>query len=223
MTGYKLVVLSNPVAGQETEYNDWYSNRHLADILRIPGFCAARRYALKVVRMGEIIQQYLAIYEMDANELSGAREALSAMGTTDMEISPALDLESVATGLFEPCGSLHSSEGPAAGPFISIALTDSVEGRDEEFNRWYTDTHIRELMASGGHSSAERYRLQGSVGRAFENRYLAVYSLTGADWAAVEDQMRQAATVRYTPSDAGRRDAVRLAVYEACSPRVVRV
>ena len=222
MAGYKLVVLSNPMAGREDEYNDWYSNRHLADILRIPGYCAARRFVLRTLRMGAISQKYLAIYEMDVADLTAAHVALNAVGTTEMEISPALDLEGVATGLFEPCGELRSTGGPEAGPFLSIAMTDAAEGRENEFNQWYTNTHIRELIDAGGHEAAERYRLQGSTGKAIENRYLALYSLTARDWAEAEEDMRKAASAHYTPSDAGRRDNARLAVYETCSPRVTR-
>ena len=50
MAGYKFVVLSNPVAGHEEEYNDWYSNRHLADIVAIPGFSAVQRFVLRSTR-----------------------------------------------------------------------------------------------------------------------------------------------------------------------------
>ncbi len=37
MPHYAYVVHSNPVAGREDEYNDWYSNRHLADVVAVPG------------------------------------------------------------------------------------------------------------------------------------------------------------------------------------------
>ena len=44
MRNFRLVVLTNPVAGREDEYNDWYSNRHLGDVIAIPGIVAAQRF-----------------------------------------------------------------------------------------------------------------------------------------------------------------------------------
>ena len=49
--------------------------------------------------------------------------------------------------------------------------------------------------------------------------YLALYSLEGKDWPAVEQAMQNSASVKFTLSDAGKPD-VRLALYEACCPRV---
>ena len=198
MAGYKFVVLSNPVAGHEEEYNDWYSNRHLADIVAIPGFSAAQRFVLRSTSLGEVEQKYLAIYEMDVDSLAAAQAALAVMAQTEMEVSPSLDGESIVTGLFEPCEELHSLEGTEPGPYKLLAVGDAVE-KGADFN---------ELMAAGGCSSVERYRLQGHLARSIDSRYIAVCNLSGKDWAAVEQALRKEAPVR-------------LPIYEACSPRVL--
>ena len=218
MADYKFFVLTNPVEGREEEYNDWYSNRHLADIVAIPGFSAAQRFVLRKTLMGKLSHQYLAIYEMDVADLSTAQAAVEAVATTEMEISPALDLGTVVTGLFEACGALHSDDGEEPGPFRALALTDAAEGRDVEYNDWYTNIHIRELMAAGDHSAAERYRLR-SPAPSFDKQYLALYSLKAKDGAAVEQTMQKSAGIKFTLSDAGDPD-VTLALYEACCPRV---
>src|SRR3546814_7682746 len=46
MKEYVYVVRSNPVTGREDEYNRWYSERHLADVMAVPGFVSARRYRI---------------------------------------------------------------------------------------------------------------------------------------------------------------------------------
>lgn len=48
MGDYVIVVSSRPAAGREEEYNDWYNNQHLADVLAQPGFKTARRYKIRV-------------------------------------------------------------------------------------------------------------------------------------------------------------------------------
>ena len=44
MTKCNFVILSNPVAGREDEFNEWYTKQHLDDVLKVPGFVAAQRF-----------------------------------------------------------------------------------------------------------------------------------------------------------------------------------
>jgi hypothetical protein len=41
MAKHVFVVLTNPVEGKEDTYNDWYTNVHLGDVLKVPGIVAA--------------------------------------------------------------------------------------------------------------------------------------------------------------------------------------
>ena len=61
------VVRSRPIsAEQEDEYNEWYDRTHLPELLQVPGFVSARRFR-RVDADGAA--EYLAIYEIDADEL----------------------------------------------------------------------------------------------------------------------------------------------------------
>ena len=46
MSDHVMVVFTNPVTGKEDEYNRWYNEVHLGEVLRTPGMLAARRYRL---------------------------------------------------------------------------------------------------------------------------------------------------------------------------------
>ena len=66
-----LLVLSNAVEGKEDEFNDWYSNVHLHDGVKVPGFVAAQRYQLSdVQREGAPPSRwkYLTVWEIDADD-----------------------------------------------------------------------------------------------------------------------------------------------------------
>ena len=65
MAKYIMMVRSNPVAGREDEYNDWYSNRHLQDVVGVPGFRSAERFKLQIPMIGDHKYRYLALYDMD--------------------------------------------------------------------------------------------------------------------------------------------------------------
>ena len=79
-----MVVQSRPVdPAREDEFNDWYSNTHLPEILAVPGFLSARRYKVHDAAAGE--SAYLAIYEIDAEDLTdpvNELRARSAAGQT---------------------------------------------------------------------------------------------------------------------------------------------
>jgi hypothetical protein len=72
-----MVVQSRPSdPAREDEFNDWYSNTHLPEIRAVPGFVAARRY--KVHDASGESPSYLAIYEIDADDLTDPVEELRA-------------------------------------------------------------------------------------------------------------------------------------------------
>jgi hypothetical protein len=88
-----FVVLTNPVDGRETEYNDWYDRQHLPDVLAIPGFVAAQRFRIQEIsRETGLPWHYLAIYEVAADAVAAAFAELDVRKNTPrMPISDALD------------------------------------------------------------------------------------------------------------------------------------
>jgi hypothetical protein len=103
MGRYKLIVLSNAVPGREDEYNKWYTNEHLGDVVSIPGFAAAQRFRQHSLVTGKMAKQYLAIYEMDAESPEAAVAALSAQRASGaMQISDAMD-QDIDCAVFEVC------------------------------------------------------------------------------------------------------------------------
>jgi len=78
MARFSFVVYSNPAEGREQEYNDWYSNQHLRDLLAIPGVISARRFKLSGTQIRNAAQtyQYLAIYDIEADDVSSFIEEM---------------------------------------------------------------------------------------------------------------------------------------------------
>jgi hypothetical protein len=107
MARHLLLVFSNPVDGREDEYNDWYTNHHLDEILDIEGFTQAQRFRLADAKMTHDTPaapyRYLALYEVDEDALERAdsalfelarterAEAIAAGRTPKLVMSPAMD------------------------------------------------------------------------------------------------------------------------------------
>lgn len=108
MAKYKLVVLTNPMnEDQDAEFNDWYDNVHLGDVVKVPGFISAERFRLKDGLGFPHIHRYLALYEVETDRPEAAcKELFSRQGTELMMISETLDLPGAMAGLFEPCSAV---------------------------------------------------------------------------------------------------------------------
>ena len=93
MASYKFLVLTNAVPGSEAEFARWYDEVHLRDVLAVPGFVSAQRFALDDAGTGELGgYRFLAIYDMESDDPDATMAALRARAGTDaMVISPAMD------------------------------------------------------------------------------------------------------------------------------------
>mgnify|MGYP001183584620 CR=1 FL=1 len=100
---YKFVVLTNAVDGRDAEFNDWYTNVHLPDVLAIPGVVSAERFKLAhAQRIAEQPYGYLAIYEVETDDLkSVTAEIGKRAGTPAMVLSDAMAPEKLAA-IFAP-------------------------------------------------------------------------------------------------------------------------
>jgi hypothetical protein len=104
MAKYNLIALTNPLEGRDDDFNAWYTNVHLADVLKLPGVTAAQRYRLADVqhRPGPLEWKYMAVYEIDIDDIATTLAALKAASGTDaMPLSPALSAERMVW-IYEP-------------------------------------------------------------------------------------------------------------------------
>ena len=83
---------------REAEFNNWYSNMHLDDMLKCHIVVAARRY--RRTDPGEDEGEYLAIYEIETEDIEEDMETYTAYVQSLREegrISDLLELVSIAT------------------------------------------------------------------------------------------------------------------------------
>ena len=70
MPKYKLIVMTQPVEGREQEYNDWYQDAHLSDLVAVYGVKSAQRFRLsRTVVADPAPLPYLAIYEIETDDI----------------------------------------------------------------------------------------------------------------------------------------------------------
>lgn len=84
-----LIVESRPASPERTDaYNRWYNEVHIPDVLRVPGFLSARRYA-PVDGEGP----FVAIYEIEGDDLQAVFARLAeAAQRGDLPLSDAMQM-----------------------------------------------------------------------------------------------------------------------------------
>jgi hypothetical protein len=97
---FKLFALTNARPGREEEYERWSKDRHLADVLAVPGVISGECFRLN----GPVGQwQYFTLYEVETDDPDGLLQEIRArVGTEVMPMSGSLDAKTAFMGLFEP-------------------------------------------------------------------------------------------------------------------------
>lgn len=147
-----LIVMSNPLDGRDEAFNDWYSNVHIRDVMRLPGSSAVQRLRLteESVAPGPGIVPdrqfaYLAVYECQDIERVSAGHG--AVFSPMMLISDSFDFvmrEAYYRPFVhrqKPGMSLHE------GDYVIERIARSV-GAD--FAAWYDRERMPTLMALPG-------------------------------------------------------------------------
>ncbi|AIT79819.1 hypothetical protein JI59_08545 [Novosphingobium pentaromativorans US6-1] len=96
------MVFSDPKPGCEDEYNQWYNDEHIGDVLNAPGFVAARRFRIAADPNAALPHRYVAIYEMETDDPDKVMAELTRRSDQGVfQISSALDLNGVRTFIAE--------------------------------------------------------------------------------------------------------------------------
>ena len=95
----KMLVFTNAVDGRDDEFNQWYDEVHLVEVLALPEFVGATRHKLAEAQMfPDQSHGYLAIYEYKGDAADALAALGAAAGTMNMSDTLAGDAKLV---LFE--------------------------------------------------------------------------------------------------------------------------
>lgn len=81
----RMIVFANAAEGKDDEYNDWYDNTHIPEVLSSGPFTAAQRFKMADAQRSPVNHGYVAIYEFDGS----ADDALAALGNAAPTFTPS--------------------------------------------------------------------------------------------------------------------------------------
>ncbi len=98
---FQLQVFINPVAGRDADFNAWYDEIHVPEVLALPGFRRAQRFA--VHPLGDGTMRFLTVYDVEAEGPEQVLERVTA-GQATFRQSDAVDMSSAVIVAISPLG-----------------------------------------------------------------------------------------------------------------------
>ena len=181
----RIVTLSNAISTRADDYARWYVDQHLGDVLNVPGVLGGQFFqaAAEASRW-----RHLAVYEI---EDGGAPDVIAELGrrrgSSDMPITDAMDTDSLVFIIAKPLGGWRTAGAASAGDETAaqcrlIALSNAVAGREQDFEQWYDEQHLPDVLRIPGFVGAQRFEIQPS-GRGTPPAWsrLAIYAAASED------------------------------------------
>jgi hypothetical protein len=212
---YLHLVFANPIPGKEAEFNDFYSNSHMGDLVQLPGWTGAQRF-----RIVTSVQPppstagyghgYLIVWELESTEANGVLSMMSAAiaGGKSRRI-PGFNYNpgAGARGTYETMGpritrpdgkgpmmpAPSDNSTPRPNRYMLLEFTDSLPGREPDFDK-FANQRIQSVLALPGWIAAQRFRTTATPGRAPSDKpkYLTLWQVEGASAQAINSTLTQA-------------------------------
>jgi hypothetical protein len=166
--------LSNPVAGQEEEFNRWYGTEHLTHGVLTPGILAGQRFQRVEGPWPSGKHDYLTIWEMDDPAFALAQLA-QARETDAMPISPSVDMSTVQPPTMWRRATVRSAARVATDTSerrtLVLMLANAATGEEEAFVGALLRGGLAELADRPGVISAELLTLADEQIRGSARKY----------------------------------------------------
>ncbi|RPE38958.1 hypothetical protein EDD90_1904 [Streptomyces sp. Ag109_O5-1] len=105
LASYLLAVYTRPKPGSEAEYHRWYDDFHLDEVLQVPDFVTAQRFALIGSEGSQFLGDgsHLAVFSITSDDI-GATMTAFQHARKSMATPTCLDIDSVTLSWWRPVG-----------------------------------------------------------------------------------------------------------------------
>jgi hypothetical protein len=207
-----MLAFANARAGREQAYEAWYADEHIPAVLAVEGILGARRFRAATDLKDGPDHPYvlLTAYDVVSGQLPGTVERLIAA-------RPPMsgDAEGIPRAwCFEELGPRVGVPDTGEGPFDHVVvLTNARAGADAEFNRWYDEVHVPDVLDKiRGYVGARRFRrAEVPLNRGCPWGYMALYDVPKGEMAHCLERIQWSRAERDEALAAGRTPQVPIA------------
>ncbi len=185
--GLLLAITNCKDPSKEDEFNAWYNHMHVPDVTS-PGIF---RHAIRFANTdpNSPAGQYVATYETAWEDVSKAMQANRDAGESRRARgdrgSPYI--EAATVGVFKKLGGEFSAAARPTRGILLVLSNCKDPAREAEFNRWYEDIHVADILDTGAFHTA--YRYESLDPQATKGKYLAIYETDNPDPVKARESM----------------------------------
>jgi len=210
---YAMLVFANPIPGREAEFNDWYSNTHMGDLVQLQGWMGAQRFRIVTnvqprPSAAGYAHGYLIIWDLEETEpmkalsrmtdaIAGGKSRLGAAFNYTPGAGANGTFEAIGPRITRPDGkgptlpAASDNKTPRPNRYVLMDFANPMPGQDAEFEKAANQT-IQNVLMLPGWMAAQRYRMADTPGRpSLKPKYLTVWETEGASAQAVHDTLIQ--------------------------------
>jgi hypothetical protein len=162
---------TNCEPGREAEYLRWYEGSYLPEALQAPGCVRAGLYEAREFRDGR--GKYMALCEIETGDIEGAMRGTASARRPNCELPVWRD------GLWQQLAKLTGNPTGKGARWLNFVELNCDPAREDEFNAWYDEIHLPDVLDTPGFVSATRYRIKEL--RDGRGKYLALYGIETHD------------------------------------------
>ena len=100
MADHLLVAISNAQPGRDDEYSNWYETIHMQEVLALPGFVSAQRFA-PAQPPQDSPARYMAVYEIEGDADAAMSGLMNAVRGGTLNMTDSIDAKTVAMVLYK--------------------------------------------------------------------------------------------------------------------------
>ena len=182
-----LMVWVDVPSEKESEFNRWYNEEHMAELLSVPGVLNAARY--EAVRSGP---KHLACYELESPEVVRS-EAFTSRPTTEwgQRMGPRVIGSNFINNVYEmiyPEAATPEIAQSDMAPALQIGRMAIPAEHEEAWNQWYSGVYVPNYEKVAGCIRGRRWKAVRG-----EPKYAVVYEFEhekvsdSAEWIAQRD------------------------------------
>ncbi|MXO89906.1 hypothetical protein [Pontixanthobacter aquaemixtae] len=148
-----LVVLTNAAEGRDADFNDWYTNIHARDTMRMRGVFGQQRFAFSDEQLQDYPEgfpsQYLALYEVFDRKWF-TQEHIDRAGTPFMIVEDSLDMSRLDDFYYSPLQFRDKAPRSFERCGVVLEQMQSIPGEEEDLRAWFNDMYFSQRFGEDG-------------------------------------------------------------------------
>ena len=171
---------------KEEEFNRWYNEEHLKDLLAVPGILDGARY--EAIKSGP---KHMAVYELENVDVinTDAMKALRPFTEWGQRMAPSIigsNYINMVLEMIYPDLLTDEIANSGMAPALQIGRMDVPDADQDDWNKWYSGVYVPNYEKCPGVIRGRRWKCVRG-----EPRYAVVYEFENENVSETEEWLKQ--------------------------------